>query len=64
MSKTYRLLIGGEWVEGAAGSVPIVNPADETVVGHAPEASVEQAQAAAAAARQAFPAWAARRFRV
>ena len=59
MSKTYRLLIGGEWVEGAAGAVPIVNPADESIVGHAPEASVEQAQAAAAAARQAFPAWAA-----
>lgn len=39
--KTYKMLIGGEWVDGANGSYPIINPATETVVGHAPECSVE-----------------------
>ena len=57
MAKQYRLLIGGEWVEGANGTYPIVNPATEQVVGEAPEASVEQALAAARAAQEAFPAW-------
>ena len=55
--KRYRLLIGGEWVDGAEGTTPIVNPATEEVVGHAPEASVAQAQAAARAAQEAFPKW-------
>jgi acyl-CoA reductase-like NAD-dependent aldehyde dehydrogenase len=57
MSKQYRLLIGGEWVEGANGTYPIMNPATEEVVGEAPEASVEQALAAARAAQEAFPGW-------
>ena len=35
----------------------IVNPATEQVVGEAPEDSVEQVEAAAAAAAEAFPAW-------
>ena len=53
----YRLLIGGSWAEGGAGSYPVVNPATEETVADAPEASVADAQAAAAAAREAFPAW-------
>jgi acyl-CoA reductase-like NAD-dependent aldehyde dehydrogenase len=53
----YRLLIGGERVAGARGAYDIVNPATEGVVGQAPEASVEQAEAAAEAAASAFPAW-------
>src|SRR5438105_4248648 len=53
----YRLLIGGEWVEGSAGAYGIVNPATEDIVAEAPEASVADAEAAAAAARDAFPAW-------
>ena len=40
----YRLLIGGERVDGARGSYAITNPATEEVVGQAPEASVEQAR--------------------
>lgn len=59
MSKNYRLLIGGEWVDGANGTSRVVNPADESVVGEAPEASVEQANEAARAAQEALPAWAA-----
>ncbi len=54
---TYRLLVGGEWVTGADGTYEIVNPATEEVVGEAPEASVDQTLAAAAAARDAFDAW-------
>jgi acyl-CoA reductase-like NAD-dependent aldehyde dehydrogenase len=56
-TKQYRLLIGGEWVDGADGSYPIVNPATEEVVGEAPEASAKDAEAAAAAAHDALPAW-------
>jgi acyl-CoA reductase-like NAD-dependent aldehyde dehydrogenase len=54
---TYRLLIGGERVEGAAGAYEIVNPATEAVVGEAPEASTAQVEAAVQAAADAFPAW-------
>jgi acyl-CoA reductase-like NAD-dependent aldehyde dehydrogenase len=57
MSKHHRLLIGGEWVDGDGGSYDIVNPATEQVVGQAPEASVDQALAAARAAQEAFPKW-------
>jgi len=55
----WKLLIDGELVAGEAGTTPIVNPATEEVVGHAPEASVAQAEAAARAAQEAFPKWAA-----
>ena len=55
----WKLLIGGELVAGEAGTAPIVNPATEEVVGEAPEASVAQAQEAARAAQEAFPAWSA-----
>ncbi len=57
--KTWKLLIGGEWVEGDNGTYPIINPATEQVEAHAPEASVAQALAAARAAKEAFPRWAA-----
>jgi acyl-CoA reductase-like NAD-dependent aldehyde dehydrogenase len=55
--REYRVLVGDEWQPGADGTYEIVNPATEQVVGHAPEASVAQAEAAAAAARAAFDAW-------
>ncbi|MGQ0434311.1 MAG: aldehyde dehydrogenase family protein [Microthrixaceae bacterium] len=53
----YRMLVGGEQVDGDRGAYDIVNPATETVVGQAPEASVAQVEAAAAAAADAFGAW-------
>jgi phenylacetaldehyde dehydrogenase len=56
-SEDYRLLIGGKWVEGSAGTYPIINPATEEVVALAPQAAVEDARAAAAAAREAFRRW-------
>ncbi len=57
MAKHYRMLIGGEWVDGELGTQPVVNPATELVVGQAPQASVAQAEAAAQAARDALPGW-------
>jgi acyl-CoA reductase-like NAD-dependent aldehyde dehydrogenase len=57
MSDDYRLLIGGERVEAASG-YDVVNPATEQVVGTAPDASADQAQAACEAARAAQKAWA------
>jgi acyl-CoA reductase-like NAD-dependent aldehyde dehydrogenase len=54
-----KLLIGGAWVDAGDGSYDIINPATEQVVGQAPNASVNDAADAAAAAADAFPAWAA-----
>ena len=54
-----QLLIGGKWVDAGSGTYDIVNPATEEVVAQAPNASVADAEAAAAAAREAFPAWSA-----
>ena len=56
-TKPYRLLIGGEWAPGSAGTYDVINPATEAVVGAAPEASAADAEAAAHAARDALPAW-------
>src|SRR5690349_17905938 len=55
--REYRQLINGERVAGDRGTFTIVNPATEAAVGEAPEASVEQVEAAAEAAAAAFPAW-------
>jgi acyl-CoA reductase-like NAD-dependent aldehyde dehydrogenase len=52
-----RLFIGGSWVEPDGGHYEVIDPATETVVGLAPEASREQVHAAAAAAREAFGPW-------
>src|SRR6516165_5021671 len=53
-----QLLIGGKWVDAADGTYEIVNPATEELVGRAPNASAGDALAAAAAAKDAQPAWA------
>ena len=54
-----KLLIGGSWVDAGDGTYDIINPATEQLVGQAPNASVEDARNAAAAAAEAFPAWSA-----
>jgi len=54
----YRLLIGGEWTEGGGGTYDIINPATEEVVDRCPEATVDDAKAACAAARAAADGWA------
>lgn len=56
----FKLLIGGKLVPGAAGTVDVINPATEKVVAACPRADVAQANQAVAAAKAAFPAWAAK----
>lgn len=57
MTGAQRLYIGGEWVEPEGGHYEVVNPADESVAGLAPEASPAQVAEAARAAAEAFGAW-------
>ncbi|MFI1621898.1 aldehyde dehydrogenase family protein [Streptomyces lydicus] len=52
-----RLFLGGEWVAPAGGHYEVIDPATETAVGLAPEATRAQVHEAAAAARAAFAAW-------
>lgn len=56
-----RLYIGGEWVspDSPGDVVPVLNPATGQVLGEVPSAGPVDAARAAAAARAAFPAWAA-----
>ena len=51
-----QLLIGGKWVEASGGTYEIVNPATEEAGRPAPDATVADAEAAAAAAKEALPA--------
>ncbi|WP_031075533.1 aldehyde dehydrogenase family protein [Streptomyces sp. NRRL S-118] len=55
------MYIGGAWVPAAgdAGTIEVVNPADEQFIGHVPAGTAEDVDAAVRAARAAFPAWAA-----
>ncbi|RMH70333.1 MAG: aldehyde dehydrogenase family protein [Actinomyces sp.] len=57
VDREWRLLIGGEWVAPAGGTYEVIDPNTTELVGRAPEASVEQARAAAAAARDALVGW-------
>ena len=55
-----QLLIGGKWVEASGGTYEIVNPATGAVSRPArPTRLTEDAEVAAAAARDALPGWAA-----
>ncbi len=49
-----RLFIDGAWVAPEAGNEAVINPATGAVIGHAPQASAAQVEAAIAAAREAF----------
>jgi acyl-CoA reductase-like NAD-dependent aldehyde dehydrogenase len=51
--------VGGKWVDASGGTYEIINPATEELVGNAPNATAADAEAAAAAAREALPGWAA-----
>jgi acyl-CoA reductase-like NAD-dependent aldehyde dehydrogenase len=53
----YKLLINGEFVDGAGGTADVINPATEKAVAACPIADVAQVNAAVAAAKAAFPAW-------
>jgi aldehyde dehydrogenase (NAD+) len=53
-----KLFIGGEWVEPAGdGSIEVVNPTTEEVIGRIPEGTAEDADRAVRAARAAFDSW-------
>jgi aldehyde dehydrogenase (NAD+)/betaine-aldehyde dehydrogenase len=53
-----KLYIGGEWVEPAGGgTIEVVNPSTEEVVGRIPEGTAEDADRAVKAARAAFDSW-------
>lgn len=56
--KEFRLLIGGDLVEGEL-MLDVVNPATEEVLTRCSRASLRQLNAAVAAAKAAFPTWAA-----
>ncbi|GLT02192.1 aldehyde dehydrogenase [Sphingobium jiangsuense] len=53
--------IDGQWLEAQGGTIPVVNPADESILGHIPAGGAAEVDRAVAAARRAFenPAWAA-----
>jgi len=59
MKMAYRMrnpgavYVGGEWLQ-ADMHEPVINPADESVIGEAPVGSAAQVEAAIAAARHAF----------
>jgi acyl-CoA reductase-like NAD-dependent aldehyde dehydrogenase len=57
-SSAFRLLIGGRLVEGAS-TFDVINPATEQPVAACPRADLGQLNQAVAAAKAAFPAWAA-----
>src|ERR1700757_3356200 len=54
----YSLLIDGKMVPGDL-TMPVLNPATEDVLAQCPRASKNQLDAAVAAAKAAYPAWAA-----
>ncbi|MFB7371017.1 aldehyde dehydrogenase family protein [Streptomyces sp. NPDC056222] len=60
MKSHDAMYIGGEWRPAAStDTIPVVNPADEQVIGHVPAGTTEDVDAAVHAARAAFPGWAA-----
>jgi succinate-semialdehyde dehydrogenase / glutarate-semialdehyde dehydrogenase len=54
-----RLLIGGEWTSGRAGTLPVIDPATEDPIAEVATATPDDALDAVAAAHQALPGWAA-----
>jgi aldehyde dehydrogenase (NAD+) len=54
-----KLLIGGEWVDGAAGGrIEVIDPFTNEAITAIAEARAEDVDRAVAAAKAAFPAWA------
>lgn len=53
-----KLLIGGEWVDGAAGAtIDVINPYDGSLIVKVAEGREEDVERAVAAAAKAAPAW-------
>ena len=60
MSARQQIYVGGNWVDSAGdGSIDVVNPSNEEVIGSVPDGVGADVDAAIAAAREAFPGWAA-----
>jgi len=60
MSARQQIYVGGNWVDSAGdGSIDVVNPSNEEVIGSVPDGVSADVDAAIAAAREAFPGWAA-----
>ena len=58
MHTREHLYIGGEWVAPhGEGSIEVVNPANEQLIGSVPVGSAADIDVAVAAARAAFPSW-------
>jgi succinate-semialdehyde dehydrogenase / glutarate-semialdehyde dehydrogenase len=51
-----KLFINGQWVDGD-GSIPVVDPSDESVIAEVSTAGDKECDAAVAAAHAAFPSW-------
>src|SRR5215218_7616641 len=53
--------VNGAWIDAATGKkVDVTNPASGAVLGTVPSLGLDETRAAIAAAKEAFPAWAAR----
>lgn len=59
MDRQFKMLVGGELVDGAS-SFDVINPATGESFAQCPKADAALIDRAVAAAKQAFPAWAAR----
>jgi aldehyde dehydrogenase (NAD+) len=59
VQRETRLYIAGRWTPGGGADLEVENPATEQVTGVVTQASAEDVEAAVAAARAAFPGWAA-----
>jgi succinate-semialdehyde dehydrogenase/glutarate-semialdehyde dehydrogenase len=60
MDAPTGLLIGGQWLAGKAGVLPVLDPATEQPIAEVASASEQDALAAVTAAHDALPRWAAR----
>ena len=55
---SYKNLVGGEWVDSAAGeTMEVVNPATGEAIAEVPRGTGEDVERAVAAAKQALPEW-------
>ena len=59
IQREKALYIGGRWVPGGRGDLGVENPATEELAGVVSQASAGDVDTAVAAARAAFPGWAA-----
>jgi len=60
MNARQQIYVGGNWVDSAGdGSIDVVNPSNEEIIGSVPDGVSADVDAAVAAAREAFSGWAA-----